>query len=502
MDEFKDLNRPSRRRSSRSHNRENKQAARNIIAVSVAIALLLCIGGMLYYLVIRPDRTGPNPSEPETTNEAVETESQADPSETEGPGEFADVLEAARFKKIQYDYDGAVQYVKEQVPGYENYTELTDFISECMAEKVSLVKIDNKSITHVFFHILVWDEQTAFAKSNWSAMDYNTVMTTSQEFKDMMQEMYDRGYVMVSIHDIAKIETMADGSQKMMYQPIYLPEGKKAFVMSQDDVCYYAYMTGDGFATKMVIDEDGKPKCEYQKDDGTVDVGDYDLVPILDQFIEEHPDFSYRGAKACLAFTGYNGVLGYRTDDAYLTNEKFLAAHPDFDMEKEKQSVRDVAECLRKDGYELASHTWGHRNVGAISLADLQTDTDKWANRVESLIGKSDIILFPFGADIADWHPYNTADDRYQILYKAGFRYICNVDSNQYFVQYGDDYFRQGRRNLDGYRMYYDLPESNPTKSHLDDLFDVNEVFDRSRPTPVPPMGHETKGVGNVTAGH
>ncbi|MBQ6036415.1 MAG: hypothetical protein IJL43_03800, partial [Lachnospiraceae bacterium] len=174
MDEFKDLNRPSRRRSSRSHNRENKQAARNIIAVSVAIALLLCIGGMLYYLVIRPNRTGPNPSEPETTNEAVETESQLDPSETEGPGEFADVLEAARFKKIQYDYDGAVQYVKEQVPGYENYTELTDFISECMAEKVSLVKIDNKSITHVFFHILVWDEQTAFAKSNWSAMDYNT----------------------------------------------------------------------------------------------------------------------------------------------------------------------------------------------------------------------------------------------------------------------------------------------------------------------------------------
>jgi hypothetical protein len=47
---------------------------------------------------------------------------------------------------------------------------------------------------------------------------------------------------------------------------------------------------------------------------------------------------------------------------------------------------------------------------------------------------------------------------------------------------------RQGRRNLDGYRMYYDLPESGVGGDHLSDLFDVNEVFDRSRPTPVPKM--------------
>ena len=47
---------------------------------------------------------------------------------------------------------------------------------------------------------------------------------------------------------------------------------------------------------------------------------------------------------------------------------------------------------------------------------------------------------------------------------------------------------RQGRRNLDGYRMYYDLPETNPVKTHLSDLFDVTQVFDQSRPTPVPPM--------------
>ncbi|MDT3843283.1 MAG: polysaccharide deacetylase [Bacillota bacterium] len=473
--------------------------------------IVLCVAAGILFFVKKNDSVLGGKIEKETgaaesafsgesgaTGESGEDVS-AENAATADANDLESVLAAADRKAKMYDYDGAIADLK--ASAFADDEQVTKAMEGYEQTKSTLVRQDTSKVTHVFFHTLVVDSSKAFDGDSREA-GYNQVMTTIPEFEKILQQMYDRGFVLVRLHDVAYEEKQADGSVKMKPGDIMLPEGKKAFVMSQDDVCYYEYMTGDGFATKMVIDENGKPKCEYQKDDGTVEVGDYDLVPILDRFIEEHPDFSYRGAKACLAFTGYNGVLGYRTDDAYLTNEKFLAAHPDFDMEKEKQSVRDVAECLRKDGYELASHTWGHRNVGAISLADLQTDTDKWANRVESLIGKSDIILFPFGADIADWHPYNTADERYQILYKAGFRYICNVDSNQYFVQYGDDYFRQGRRNLDGYRMYYDLPESNPTKSHLDDLFDVNEVFDRSRPTPVPPMGHETKGVGNVTAGH
>lgn len=87
--------------------------------------------------------------------------------------------------------------------------------------------------------------------------------------------------------------------------------------MSQDDVNYYEYMEGSGCARKILLDDRGKPVCEYMDQDGTVWIGEYDLVPILDRFVEEHPDFSYRGAKAILALTGYNGVLGYRTDETY-----------------------------------------------------------------------------------------------------------------------------------------------------------------------------------------
>ena len=72
----------------------------------------------------------------------------------------------------------------------------------------------------------------------------------------------------------------------------------------------------------------------------------------------------------------------------------------------------------------------------------------------------TDIILYPFGADVGDWRAYTRGNEKFAYLYDKGFRYFCNVDSSPAWVQLGSDYLRQGRRNLDGYRMYYDLPEN------------------------------------------
>ena len=96
-------------------------------------------------------------------------------------------------------------------------------------------------------------------------------------------------------------------------------------------------------------------------------------------------------------------------------------------------------------------------------------------------MGDTDVIIFAFGADIGDWQPYTSDNEYFTYLKSQGFNIFCNVDSSQYWVQFGDTFMRQGRRNLDGYRMYY-----NPDM--LSDLFDVNSVWDSSRPTPVPEM--------------
>lgn len=413
---------------------------------------------------------------------AYDTGDTENPSENNGetsaPSPAAALLTQAKALADGYDYDGAISLLQSDTQ-FSSDPEVLEAIADYEAAKSTLVKVKLSEVTHVFFHSLIVDPSKAF-DGDPDEKGYNQVMTTTDEFKKILQAMYDKGYVLVRLHDMGYITTDESGREVMKPGTILLPEGKHPFVMSQDDVCYYPYMDGDGFASRIVIGEDGKPTCEMIADDGTVSTGSYDLVPILEDFITEHPDFSYKGARAVIAFTGYEGILGYRTSSAYQDSPTY---------EQDRQEAAKVAQCLRDHGWELASHSWGHLNLGTIEMDRFQTDMDKWETEVESLIGPTDIILYPFGAEIGDWHPYTHDNERFDYLFRAGFRYFCNVDSSQYWVQIGDDYLRQGRRNLDGYRMWKDITaESEGRERKLADLFQAEEIFDSSRPTPVPEM--------------
>lgn len=274
--------------------------------------------------------------EPTPTPEPISPEKQA-------------ALDAAAALAVQYDYDGAIQVLTSQ-EGYEGDGDYMAAIAEYENKKASCVEYPLEKITHVFFHTLIDDTARAF-DGDYKTDGYNQMMTTVTEFNKIIQILYDKGYVMVSPHDMAIVNeggTMSRGK-------ILLPPGKTPFVISQDDVSYYHYMDGDGFASKLVLDENGEVKAEYVQSDGTTVVGDYDMVPLLDTFLKTHPDFSYHGRRGILAMTGYNGVLGYRTDIAYKTREnlqdnqkEFLDSHPDFNYDEEVSKATEVANVLKQ----------------------------------------------------------------------------------------------------------------------------------------------------------
>ena len=463
-----------------SHRRRRSRLPR-FLAVAACIALAGALGAGVFFL--RKHHSG---NAPDTTGSIVISTEAPDTAEspTEGDGfvmpdtPAADLLHQAYLLASGYNYDAAIELLKASEE-FASDPEVVSAIAGYESTKATLVRTPISKITHVFFHTLVADPSKAF-DGDADQDGYNQVMTTIDEFNKILDNLYSKGYVLVRLHDMAYETTDENGNTVMKAGDIMLPPGKIPFVMSQDDLCYYPYMDGDGFANRIVIGEDGKPTCEMTMDDGSVSTGDYDLVPILEKFCERHPDFSYKGARAVLAFTGYEGILGYRTASSYAGSETYG---------QDRQAAAKVAQCLRDNGWELASHSWGHLDLGTVEWDRFQSDTDKWESEVESLIGPTDIILFPFGADVGDWHPYSMDNERFRYLYNAGFRYFCNVDSSQYWVQLGDDYLRQGRRNLDGYRMWKDITaeaEGRPRK--LDDLFRAEDVFDRSRPTPVPEM--------------
>ena len=465
---------------------------RLIVAVLLVLLAALCIFVVKDLVGGKKNKVTPEGKATEAASVPGGTEAASGEDEPETAAETetesVDVMAEAELKAAQYDYDAAIALLKDS-PDYESNTEMQQAVTDYAMAKNSLVEYPIDQVTHVFFHSMIVDTDRAFGKGagDPTTDGLNQVMTTMKEFTQIMQSMYDKGYVMVSLHDMCNV----DENGNVTRGKILLPEGKKAFVLSQDDVSYYHYQDGYGLADKLLIDENGDVKNQYTDADGNVLIGDYDMVPWIDTFVKEHPDFAYHGHKGIIALTGYNGILGYRTDIAYKTRENldsfqqaWFDQHPDFDeaaYNKECEDAKAVAAAMKATGWEFASHTWGHKNATESSAKELKTDDKKWKSYVAPILGDTDMIIFAFGADIGDWEGYSSDNPKFQYYKNAGYDYFCNVDSSQYFVQITDQYFRQGRRNLDGYRMYY-----NPDM--LSDLFNVSDVWDSARPTPVPPM--------------
>lgn len=369
-------------------------------------------------------------------------------------------LEAARFQIGSYDY-AAVEDTLEGIDTPEAQ-QLRDQAAAGQAEAV--VWEDNGTISHVFVHSLIVDPDRAFDGDHMQ-QGYLDYMVTLKEFEAILEQLHANDFVLVSPDDIAALD--ADG--QMQYQDILLPPGKKPLVLSQDDVNYYEYMEQDGFAKNLVLDEDGSVTNTYIDADGEEHRGAYDVVPVVDRFVDEHPDFSYRGAKGILAVTGYNGVLGHRTSESEYPDDPDIAA--------KQADATEVAEALKEDGWVFASHSWGHLSMTTSGMDRMRRDTALWAAEVQPIVGQTHHLIYPFGADISRVPPY--AGAKYELLQDAGFQFFYGVDtSTPHWMQRHEGYLRQARINLDGLTFDRDLAG----RGFLDPFFDLDAVLDPARP--------------------
>ena len=105
-------------------------------------------------------------------------------------------------------------------------------------------------------------------------------------------------------------------------------------------------------------------------------------------------------AKGCFSLTGYQGILGYRTQ-----NDIDIAAdspeRPAFDAKRQAEidAVKPVIARLKETGWTFGSHTWGHIRLAAEGEADarLKRDTLRWQEEVGSLVSPTNILFYPHG---------------------------------------------------------------------------------------------------------
>ena len=292
-------------------------------------------------------------------------------------------------------------------------------------------------VEHLFFHPVIAYPQWAFHDCGATQSEKEGLddwMVTVDEFNKIIQSVYDKGYILVNMGDVWSEVTDANGVTRMQRNTLMLPEGKKPLVISFDDVNYYDYMLEEGFTSKLVVGEDGQiwAECTDPYTQETFLTQDLDATPILDQFVLEHPDFSLNGAKAIFSLTGYQGILGYRTqNDIDIAEDD--PARPAFDAKRaaEIEAVKPIIARLKETGWTFGSHTWGHIRLDTRPLESIQRDTLRWEEEVGSLVGPTNILFYPHGArpDGNDWQNTGPA---FQWLQSQGFRIFASVGINSF----------------------------------------------------------------------
>ena len=324
-------------------------------------------------------------------------------------------------------------------------------------------------VEHLFIHPVIAYPELAFdGDSQEKGLD--DYMITATEFARILESVYERGYVLVDIADVWSEVTDESGQPKMVRNTLYLPQGKKPLILSYDDTNYYDYMLENGFAYKLILGEDGKIASWGLDPQGNEVVSrDLDAIPMLDKFVEEHPDFSPFGAKACLSLTGYQGILGYRTQ----TDTQSWTDAQEANRQKEIEAVKPIIAELKRTGWTFGSHTFGHIRLGTLSLEDIQADTQRWFDEVGSLVGETNVLFYPHGErpDGGDWQQTGPV---FQYLQGQGFRILCSVGIESFsYIKKDVCAVICDRLHPDGTTL-----RSKYVDERYGQFYDVREIFD------------------------
>ena len=458
--------------SEEKHNEIKKKSKKPVLIVALAIVLLGVIGAAVYGFL--NNGIGKSGVKKYATAERAKVAAEELVNSTNDLESAVKILDA----NILKDKDGTLKGLREtyfywlsenkQKEAYQ-YIRNYDYVEAArVLEPIVALNVDGKEaslnnlfntcvkfsnaiewtgdVEHIFFHSLIYDPSATFT-GDYQTQDFYDNYVTVTEFKRILDRLYQNNFV---LYDIKRLYTVnEDGS--VSKNSVYVPEGKRPLVMSFDDACYYEYMKPYGFVQGVDIGPDGMPRTfKYNYDGSREYIEDGDYQPILEKFVKEHPDFSYGGAKATMALTGYEGVLGYRTNEL---------DSPDYDSRV--QEARAVADGFKALGWTFASHSYGHRSLDERDNVWYGIDTARWEAEVAPIIGGTDIYIYPFGVAPEDWNDAKQTD-----FIAHGFKIFCGVGSNPE-LDYFDNFVFMQRRNIDGIAF---------GDGRLDSLMDMNGI--------------------------
>lgn len=388
--------------------------------------------------------------------------------------EYNTILEEADRLAAGYDYDAAIAKLDSFTGTDSDHAQqITTKRAEYANAQSALVEWkDVSQIPNLSFHMLIEDMARAMGNAELKGQ-YNKNFVTTGEFSKILDQLYAADYVLVDYDSWLGSSVGVDGKETYFVQPMKLPANKKPVMITETLVNYLGYMIdsnkdgtpdagGDGIASRLVVDANGDIKAEYVDANGQTLVGNYDLVPLLEEFIRQHPDFSYRGARATLAVTGDEGIFGYRCNTSYISS----VSQSYYD--EQLAGAKAIVQALNEKGYTFASFTYSNQNYRDYTAKQIQEEMRNWTNYVTPAFGDVQVKVMVYAKEhgIGD---YSGAG--FTAMYDAGFRIFVDQAEKPSVDAGNSSYIKQNRLMVTGKNMAWH-------SSMFTGLFDCNVVMD------------------------
>lgn len=311
------------------------------------------------------------------------------------------------------------------------------------------------TVEHVFTHCLISHPEIAFKSGNEYGKHLDRDCLTPKEFHAVLDALYKNDYALVNPYETFRIKDGVASRTDFSF-----PEGKKPLIFSFDDVVYASKNKGKGMSDGLRLHSD--EIVAYTQTHGE---HREEFVCILEDFIRKHPDFSYRNARGILFLTGFDGILGYRTQNASPNREQ------------ETERAIPVVEKLRDLGWVFGCHSYAHAHMKTLTAEKMRSDCRKWKDEVASIVGETVLYAYPYG----EWAlGKNGNDERQAALCEAGFRVFYGVGENTFYTKMpltknASRILFQDRCALDGISL---------RKNKILRFFNASTVYDDRRPVP------------------
>lgn len=373
---------------------------------------------------------------------------------------YQDLLDLADARIEAEQYETARQMLSKVHEVFPERSEVRERLAICEAKIPANLVQWFGMVEVVAIRPLVVDLAHAFQASKDPAYAANTLLTAG-EFQAMLRALHAKDYVLISTR---QFEANAKGRVTLR-----VPRGKKPMILLFDRWEYSILNQICGSNAALEQNAQGELVGVLGERSGR----ELDALSLLEDFLKTHPDFSFDGAKACLAFNASESLFGHVLHAEQMAEQNKVRARigwpllslTEEDFARSAAKLEEIFSYLQRKGWDFASAGYVGRDMGRLEPDERVEEVDRLQSLLAPYTGPLTALAFPNGS-----HVYQEEGGLAPFLDRGLRLFFGQGPKGFHFIM--DRYVHADRCPINGFTM-------QAPAWRVERFFEVDQVIDR-----------------------